>query len=77
VKKKEHPRTWLWMNPSEFFSFPNSSSGSAQRMSHMRPCVGGSLNLLTCVPSPRQRGEKGVQKRDVPFVGRLGCSTRD
>ena len=34
-----------------FFSDPKSSKGSDQRISHIRPCVGGSLNLLICMIS--------------------------
>lgn len=41
-KKYEHPRTLLWMKKSDVFSWPNSSSGSAQRISHINPWVGGS-----------------------------------
>lgn len=46
VKKKLHPLTWLCMKLSDVFSFPKSSTGSAQSISHMRPDVGGSLNRL-------------------------------
>jgi hypothetical protein len=48
VKKYEQPRTWLCKNGSLVFSDPNSSNGSAQSMSHISPCVGGSLNRLIC-----------------------------
>ena len=34
-----------------FFSDPKSSKGSDQRISHIRPCVGGSLNLVICMIS--------------------------
>lgn len=44
VKKKEQPRTWLCRKLSCVFSWPNSSTGSDQRMSHIKPCVGGSRN---------------------------------
>jgi hypothetical protein len=47
-KKYEHPRTWLCTKKSFVFSCPNSSSGSAQRMSHIRPCVGGSRKRSIC-----------------------------
>ena len=33
----------------EFFSEPKSSNGSDQRISHIKPCVGGSLNRLIWV----------------------------
>lgn len=33
--------------PSECFSLPKSSNGSAQSRSHIKPEVGGSLNRLT------------------------------
>ncbi len=44
-KKYEQPRTWLCKKKSLVFSCPKSSRGSAQRISHISPCVGGSLNL--------------------------------
>ncbi len=42
VKKNEHPRTWLCTKLSEVFSDPKSSIGSAHKISHIMPCVGGS-----------------------------------
>lgn len=42
VKKYEQPRTWLCRKLSVVFSAPKSSTGSAHKISHMSPCVGGS-----------------------------------
>lgn len=49
VKKYEQPLTWLWMKLSVIFSCPKSSTGSAHRISHIRPCVGGSRNRSICI----------------------------
>jgi hypothetical protein len=48
VKKYEQPRTWLCTKLSVVFSVPKSSTGSAHKISHINPWVGGSRKRSIC-----------------------------
>lgn len=50
----------LWVKCSWVFSFPKSSSGSDQRMSHIGPYAGGSLNLSNWEKENIKRKAKGM-----------------
>ena len=63
VKKKLHPRTWLCMKLSEVFSFPKSSTVSAQSKSHISPDVGGSLNLLIWWSQLISQAQNSLERR--------------